>query len=185
MASLSGETMQTLWQDLRYGARMLLKNPSFTLIAVITLALGIGVNTAVFSVADAVLFRPLPFAEPHRLAEIWQQQPGSQNARPGLRWEAFEQWRQQSEVFERVEAYGQRNFMLTGGKEPETIAAPAVSPGLFVLLGVNPQLGRLFQPEEAQPGNGRVILIGDGFWRRYFGGNPDALGKTLTLNDQP
>jgi putative ABC transport system permease protein len=177
--------MQTLWQDLRFGARMLAKQPGFTLIAVLTLALGIGINTAVFSVADAVLFRPLPFAEPHRLAEIWQQITGSQSARPGLRWEAFEQWRQQTEVFERVEAYDPRNFTLTGGKEPETIAAPAVSPGLFALLGVNPQLGRLFQPEEAQPGNGRVALISDGFWRRYFGGNPDALGKTLTLNDQP
>jgi len=177
--------MRTLWQDLRYGARMLMKQPGFTLIAVLTLALGIGINTAVFSVADAVLFRPLPFAEPHRLAEVWQQIPGSQSAQPGLRWEAFEQWRQQSEVFERIEAYSPGSFTLTGGKEPETIAAPAVSPGLFALLGVNPQLGRLLQPEEAQPGNGRVALISDGFWRRYFGGNSDALGKTLTLNDQP
>ncbi len=177
--------MGSLWQDLRYGARTLVKKPGFTLIAVLTLALGIGLNTAVFSVADAVLFRPLPFAEPQRLAEIWQQQPGSQNARPGLRWEAFQEWREQTEVFEHVEAYNPRSFTLTGGKEPETIPAPAVSPGLFAMLGVRPQLGRLFQPEEAQPGNGLVILLSDRFWRRYFGGDRAVIGKTLTLNDEP
>jgi putative ABC transport system permease protein len=177
--------MQTLWQDLRYGARMLFKNPGFTLIAVLTLALGIGLNTAVFSVADAVLFRPLPFAEPQQLVEIWQQEPGRQTAYPGLRWEVFQQWREQAEVFERVEAYNPRNFTLTGGKEPETVGVPAVSPGLFAMLGVYPQLGRLFQAGEAQPGNGRVVLISHEFWQRYFGGSRDALGKTLTLNDQP
>ncbi len=173
--------MQTLLQDLRYGIRILSKNPGFTFVVVVTLALGIGINTAVFSVADAVLFRPLPFAEPQQLVEIWQQQPGSDSAYP-LRWEAFQQWREQMEVFERVEAYSPRGFTLTGGKEPETIAAPAVSPGLFEMLGVSPQLGRLFQPEDAQPG--RVILISDVFWHRYFGGDPDVIGKTLSLDDQ-
>ncbi len=177
--------MQTLWQDLRYGARMLLKHKGFTAVAVLTLALGIGINTAVFSVADAVLFRPLPFTEPQRLAEIYQQQPGSQTAYQSLRWEAFQEWREQTEVFERVEAYSPRNFTLTGGREPETIPAPAVSPGLFAMLGVHPQLGRPFQPEEAQPGAGRVILLSDGFWRRYFGGDRAVIGKTLTLNDEP
>ncbi len=175
--------MQTLIQDLRYGIRILSKNPGFTFVAVVTLALGIGINTAVFSVADAVLFRPLPFAEPQQLVEILQRQPGSQSAYPGLRWEAFEQWREQREVFERVEAYSPRSFTMTGGKEPETIAAPAVGPGLFEMLGVSPQLGRLFQPEEAQPG--RVVLISDVFWRRYFGGDSEVLGKTLSLNDEP
>ena len=173
--------MHTLLQDLRYGIRILSKNPGFTFVVVVTLALGIGINTAVFSVADAVLFRPLPFAEPQQLVEIWQQQPGSDSAYP-LRWEAFQQWREQMEVFERVEAYSPRGFTLTGGKEPETIAAPAVSPGLFEMLGVSPQLGRLFQPEDAQPG--RVILISDVFWHRYFGGDPDVIGKTLSLDDQ-
>ena len=174
-----------LWQDLRYGGRTLWKNPGFTLIAVATLALGIGINTAVYSVVDAVLFRPLPFAQPDRLAEIWQQEAKSGFAHPGLRWEAFQEWRGQANLFERVEAYNQRSFTWTGGREPETVTAPAVSPGLFPMLGVNPQLGRPMQPADAEPGNNRVVLISDGFWKTNFGGSPDALGKTLTLNDQP
>jgi putative ABC transport system permease protein len=174
-----------LWQDLRFGARTLWKNPGFTLIVVATLALGIGINTAVYSVVDAVLFRPLPFAQPDRLAEIWQQEAKSGFAHPGLRWEAFQEWRGQTNLFERVEAYSQRSFTWTGGREPETVAAPAVSPGLFPMLGVNPQLGRPMQPADAEPGNNRVVLISDGFWKTNFGGSPDALGKTLTLNDQP
>ncbi len=178
--------MQTFWQDLRYGARLLFKQPGFTAVAVLTLALGIGLNTAVFSVADAVLFRPLPFAEPQRLVEVYQYEQNSHFSYPGLRWDAFQQWRGQSEVFEQIEAYDQRTMTLTGGREPESFSAtPAVSPGLFAMLGVQPQLGRLFQPEEAQPGNGRVVLISHEFWQTHFGGQRDALGKTLTLNDQP
>ncbi|MEP7340698.1 MAG: ABC transporter permease [Acidobacteriota bacterium] len=174
-----------LWQDLRYGARTLWKNPGFTLVVLATLALGIGINTAVYSVVDAVLFRPLPFAQPDRLVEIWQQEAKSGFAHPGLRWEAFQEWRGQTNLFERVEAYNPRSFTWTGGREPETVAAPAVSPGLFPMLGVNPQLGRLLQPADAEPGNNRVVLISDSFWKTNFGGSPDALGKTLTLNDQP
>src|SRR5262249_23919123 len=99
-----------LWQDLRYGARTLLKTPGFTLTVVATLALGIGINTAVYSVVDAVLFRPLPFAEPDRLVEIWQQDSSRPYAYPGLRWEAFQEWRGQTNLFERVEAYRPRSF---------------------------------------------------------------------------
>src|SRR5438093_6973435 len=107
--------MQTLWQDLRYGIRLLVKTPGFTAVAVLTLALGIGVNTAVFSVADAVMFRPLPFAHPERLVEILQQRPDSQSSYPGLRREAFQEWRGQTTLFEQVEAYDPRNYTLTGG----------------------------------------------------------------------
>lgn len=172
-------------QDLRFGARMLLNAPGFTLVVVATLALGIGVNTAVYSVVDAVLFRPLPFASPDRLVEIWQQDPNRQYAYPGLRWDAFQEWRNQSSLFERVEAYSQRSFTLTGGGEPETVNAPAVSSGLFAMLGVHPQLGRPFQASDAELGANRVAVISDGFWKKHFGGSPDALGKTLTLSDQP
>jgi len=173
-----------LWQDLRFGARMLLKNPGFTLVVVATLALGIGVNTAVYSVVDAVLFRPLPFVKPDRLVEIWQQDADRQYFYPGLRWEALQEWRGQTNLFDRVEAYSQRSFTLTGGTEPESISGPAVSSGLFGMLGVNPQLGRSFQPSDAEPGANRVALISDVFWKKQFGGSPEVIGKTLTLNDQ-
>lgn len=173
-----------LWQDLRYAARTLSKNPGFTLIVVATLALGIGLNTAVYSVVDAVLFRPLPFAAPDRLVEIWQQEAKSEHTYPGLRWETFQEWRNQSNLFAGVEAYSPRSFTLTGGKEPETVAAPAVTPGLFAMLGVNPQLGRPLNAQDAEMGNDHVVLIGDGFWKSHLGGSPDVLGKMLTLNDQ-
>jgi putative ABC transport system permease protein len=174
-----------LWQDLRYGARTIWKNPGFAFVVVATLALGIGINSAVYSVVDAVLFRPLPFAQPERLVEIWQKEANSQFSYPGLRWEAFQEWRGQTNLFAQVEAYSPRNFTWTGGREPQTVAGPAVSAGLFAMLGVQPQLGRLFQPADGEPGNQRVALISDSFWKTNFGGSPDALGKTLTLNDQP
>jgi putative ABC transport system permease protein len=174
-----------LWQDLCYGARTLWKNPGFTVIVVVTLALGIGLNSAVYSVVDAVLFRPLPFAQPDQLVEIWQQEVKGGFAYPGLRWDVFQEWRGQSQLFEQVEAYSQRNYTLTGGREPETVSAPAVSAGLFPLLGVQPQLGRPLQVADTEPGNQRVVLIGDSFWKANFGGSPEALGKTLMLNDQP
>jgi len=174
-----------LWQDLRYGARTLLKAPGFTLTVVATLALGIGINTAVYSVVDAVLFRPLPFAEPDRLAEILQQDSSRPYAYRGLRWEAFQEWRGQTKLFERVEAYRPRSFTLTGVGEPETVNTHAVSPGLFAALGVNPRLGRPFQATDGEPGADHVALISDSFWKKHFGGDPGAIGKTLTLNDQP
>ena len=173
-----------LWQDLRYAARALNKNPGFTLVVVATLALGISLNTAVYSVVDAVLFRPLPFAEPERLVEIQQLEAKSGFSYPGLRWDAFQEWRSQTNFFTHVEAYSPGTYTLTGGKEPETVNAPAITPGLFAMLGVNPKLGRSFSAEDAEPGNDRVVLVGDGFWKSHLGGTPDALGKTLTLNDQ-
>lgn len=173
-----------LWQDLRYGVRTLSKNPGFTLIVVATLALGIGLNTAVYSVVDAVLFRPLPFAEPDRLVEIQQLEAKSGFSYPGLRYEAFQEWRNQANLFAQVEAYSPRNYTLTDIKEPESVSAPAVTPGLFPMLGINPRLGRPFNAQDAEPGNDRVVLVGDSFWKSHLGGTPDALGKTLTLNDQ-
>lgn len=173
-----------LWRDLRYAIRTLGKNPGFALTVVATLALGIGLNTAVYSVVDAVLFRPLPFVEPDRLVEIWQQETKRDYAYPGLRWEAFQEWRGQTNLFAQVEAYSQNSYTLTGGKEPETVSAPAVTPGLFAMLGVNPKLGRPFTNQDAEAGNEHVILVGDSFWKSHLGGSPDALGKTLTLNDR-
>lgn len=176
--------MGDLWQDLRYSVRTLLKQRGFTTIVVTTLALGIGLNTAVFSVVDAVLFRPLPFADPGRLVDIWEQDAESRYSLASLRPEQIETWRAQSQVFERVETYTQRDFIITGGMEPESLSAGAVSPGLFPLLGVLPQLGRPFSDRDAAIGSDRVVILSDTFWRTRFGGGPDVVGKTLLLSDQ-
>lgn len=177
--------MTDIWHDLRYAVRTNWNQLGVTSAVIATLALGIGINSAVYSVVDAVLFRPLPFAQPDRLVEIWQQEEKNKFSYPGLRWDAFQEWRGQTGLFAQVEAYNPRTFTWTGGREPETVTGPAVSAGLFAMLGVQPQLGRLFQGGDATPGNQRVVLISDGFWKTNFGGSPAALGKTLTLNDQP
>ncbi len=176
--------MGNFWRDIRYSVRTLLKQPGFTTIVVSTLALGIGVNTAVFSVVDAVLFRPLPFAEPGRLVDIWEQEAESRYSLASLRPEQIETWRAQSRVFERVETYTQRDFIVTGGMEPESLTAGAVSPGLFPMLGVSPQLGRPFSERDAVIGSDRAVILSDTFWRARFGGAPDVLGKALILSDQ-
>src|SRR4029434_3268980 len=136
--------MRNLWQDLRYGARMLRKNPGFTQIAVITLALGIGANTAIFSVVNAVLLRPLPYAEPERLVALWEsntQRPGGRNS---IAYPNFFDWRAQSQSFERMASYYTNNMALTEVATPVNLRGAVVSPDVFAVLGVKPQLGRWF-----------------------------------------
>jgi putative ABC transport system permease protein len=175
--------MRRLWQDLRYGARMLLKRPGFTSIAVITLALGIGANTAIFSVVNAILLRPLPFKESDRLALLW-----SVNSRDGNMQQPhsildFNDLKEQSSSFsETAAASGLWLFVLSGGAEPEQIEGQYVSASLFPMLGVAPQQGRVFLPEEDQPTGEPAVIISDSLWRRYFGGDPGIVGKTLKLN---
>lgn len=176
--------MADFWHDLRMGARALRKQPGFAAIVAMTLALGIGVNTAVFSVVDAVLLRPPPFNRPDRLVEILQQDAKTPGVSFALRPEAFDVWRRQPEVFERVEGYSGSNLTLTGGMEPELLKAAAVSPGLFALLGVHPKLGRGFQEADAQLHNNHVTLVSETFWRTHLGARPDVIGQTLTLDDQ-
>ena len=181
---LSSETlMKNLWQDLRYGARMLLKQPGFTFIAVLTLALGIGLNTAIFSVVDAVVWRPLAFKQPDRLVMLWTNltQGGFLNS---MRADSWLEWRNQSQLFAQVEAHSQKNFILTGGVEPVEVSACAISPGMLPMLGVSPQLGRALQPSDAEPGNDRVAVISHQLWLRHFGGAQDAVGQSITLDDQ-
>ena len=176
--------MNTLWQDLRYGVRLLLKQPGFTLIAVLTLALGIGANTAIFSVVDAVVWRPLPFQQPERLVALWTDLPdgGSLNS---MRTDAWLEWRKQTHLFTQVEAHAPKSVVLTGGAEPETISASAVSSGLLEMLGVQPLLGRSLQASDAEPGNNHVALISYKLWQRYFGGAADVVGKQISLDEQP
>src|SRR5262245_45780150 len=183
--SLSGGVMQTLWQDLRYGARMLVKNPSFTLIAILTLAFGIGANTAIFSVVDAVLLRSLPYRESDRLAMVWRHVPQTNDIFP-LNPANFFTLREQNQSFEAMAAFSNIDWSgnLTGDGEPERLQGILVSADLFQLLGVEPVRGRAFLPEEEQPGRNQVALITNGLWRRRYGADERAVGKAITLNGQ-
>jgi putative ABC transport system permease protein len=172
--------MQSLWQDLRYGARMLLRKPGFSLIAVITLGLGIGANTAIFSVVNAVLLRPLPYAEPERLIALWERNTQRLVSRSSISYPDFFDWRAQSKSFERMASYYTNDMALTGIATPVNLRSAVVSPELFAVLGVKPQLGRWFVAEEESPGN-RSAIISHGLWERQFGRNPNIVGRAVTL----
>jgi putative ABC transport system permease protein len=177
--------MQTLWQDLRYGARMLLKKPGFTLIAVVTLALGIGANTAIFSVVNAVLLSPLPYTEPERLVWIWGNFRGGTNTASVSQLD-FLDYREQNRSFEHLGAFSSENAFvnLTGGGEPERLRASVVTANYFDIFGVKPALGRGFTAEEEQLGRHLVVVLSYGLWQRRFGGDPSIIGKTIMLNDR-
>jgi putative ABC transport system permease protein len=173
--------MKTLWQDLRYGARMLLKNPGFTSIAVITLALGIGANASIFSVVNAVLLRPLPFKEPERLIMIRETklpQFPEFSVSPGN----FLDWKRRNTVFERLVAINTPSFNLIGTGDPEQISGMRVTDGFFAMLGAKPELGREFLPEEDQPDRNNVVIFSHGLWQRRFGGDPKIINQTITLS---
>ncbi len=174
--------MKTLWQDLRPGARSLFKQPTFTIVAVIALALGIGANTAIFSVVHAVLLQSLPYREPERLVTVWENNIRRGNAQNVINLGNFFDWKEQNRVFEDMAAYFDTNAILTSGGEPEEIPAQIATPNLFNILGVNPILGRGFSPDEGMPGGQRVIVLGFGLWQRRFGGDPQIIGRKLILN---
>jgi putative ABC transport system permease protein len=171
-----------LWADLRYAIRMQVKNPAFTVIAIIALALGIGANTAIFSVVNTVLLRPLP--DPERLVMVWEDatKHGYPTDTPAAA--NFVDWRDQNQVFEGMAAIVDESFNFTGAGDPERLEGRRVSSNLFPLLGVEPQLGRVFTAAEDQPGSQRVVLLSYPLWQRRFGGDPSIVGKTLTLNGE-
>ncbi|MDQ1612868.1 MAG: hypothetical protein QOG00_2799 [Pyrinomonadaceae bacterium] len=174
--------MNTFGQDLRYGFRMLWKSPGFTLVTVLALALGIGANTAIFSVVNTVLLRPLPYANGERIVYIgeWSQQvPGMSVSYPN-----FIDWRDQQQTMERIAAFRSANYVVTGGGEPERLDGRQVSAGFFEVLGVQPALGRNFTPEEDKPGATPVALISHGFWQRRLGGDPSIVNKQLQLSNE-
>ena len=176
--------MGTLIQDVRYGLRMLVKNPGFTAVAVITLALGIGANTAVFSVVNAVLLRPLPYKDAGRLVVVWEQNPERGWYRNIVSAANFVDWRKRNHVFTQMAAIDpQRTFNLTGGGEPEEVWGEQVTTNLFSLLGVRPVLGRDFLPEEDKPGGPRVVILSYGVWQRRYGGDASLVGKQISLNN--
>ena len=134
--------METVWQDLRYGLRTLLKSPGFTFIAVLTLALGIGANTAIFSIVNAVLLRPLPFPQAERLMNVWETNPQRGQTRTAISYPDFADWRDQNHVFEHISTYHDSDFILTGGSEPLRLSGAVVNADLFPLLGATPSIGR-------------------------------------------
>src|SRR5262245_8213501 len=173
--------MNSLLQDLRFGARMLLKKPGFTLIAVITLALGVGGNTAIFSVVNAVLLKPLPYENPERLVLVWERFKQGFDQIPVSASE-FVDYRNQAQVFEQLAAFDTDDYNLTGGDAPERIPGAVVTASLFPLLGVRPMRGRTFLDQENQAGRDDVVVISYALWRRRFGADPDLVGKTVELN---
>ena len=177
--------MQTLWQDLRFGARMLLKHPVFTLIAVVTLALGIGANTAIFSVVNAVLIRPLPFGEPERLVWLWGSTPNG-HRRAAVSPLDFTDFRAQNQSFEHLAAAigVPVSFILTGSGEAERMRAGVVTGNYFAALGVQPALGRTFQVENEQSGRERVVVLSHSLWQQRFGADPAIVGRKLTLDNK-
>jgi putative ABC transport system permease protein len=176
--------MQTLWQDLRYGIRMLTKNPAFAFLAVFTLAIGIGANTAIFSFFNAALLRPLPYQSPDRLVNLGETKSSLGPNDYGASYPDYLEWKEGSHAFEDMAGYqgfGQ-NVTLTGGNQPEQLVGAGATANFFSLLGVRPAMGRTFVAGDDQPGAAKVVLLSHGFWQRRFGGKPDVLGSTLVLN---
>src|SRR6185503_15141237 len=170
----------TLWQDIRYGARMLLKNPGITIIVILALALGIGANTAIFSVINAVVLRPLPYDEAERLLFLNEKSPVLDEM--SISYPNFTDWRNQNHVFEKIGVYNRNSYNLTGYGEAERIPTGQVSADLFSALRVNAALGRVFTNEEDKPGGPPVVVLSYGLWQRRFGGQTNILNQQLTLN---
>ena len=172
-------------QDVRYAARILRRNPGFTLIAVLALALGIGANTAIFSVVYAVVLKPLPYNNPEQLVQVWGRFtgigiPGDRNA---ISASEFADLRKNGS-FSNIAAINDRSFNINFGATPERVLATVVTPSFFPLLGVQAQAGRVFRPDEGEPGNQHVVLLTDGLWRRRFNADPSVPGRKLIMNGE-
>jgi putative ABC transport system permease protein len=179
--------IETLLQDLRFGLRILRKNPGYAAVAVFTLALGIGANTAIFSVVNAILLRPLPFPEPERLMVVWHRPP--QKIFPGasrfvVSPANYLDWQSQNHVFGQMAAIELRSLNLAGLGQRESVTGVAASADFFSVLGVRPKMGRGFVADDDQPGRGNVVVVSDAFGQSHFGSSKDILGRTIRLNDQ-
>ncbi|HKV64333.1 MAG TPA: ABC transporter permease [Candidatus Acidoferrum sp.] len=172
--------MISFWQDVRYGLRVLLKNPGFTAIAILTLALGIGANTALFSVVNAVLLNQLPFANPDELVAVYAKSPTFEQS--SIAYLNFLDWQKDNHSFTTLCAFRSDDFNMTGAGEPERVHTHMISADFFTELGMQPLLGRTFRPEEDTAGAGPVAILSDGLWHRKFGSAQDVLGRNITLN---
>src|SRR6478672_2424217 len=168
--------------DLRYALRMLAKSPAFTFVAILTLALAIGANTAIFSVVNAVLLRPLPYPQSEQIVRLFGTQPTLPEAPTSPA--NFLEWRTENQVFERIATWNGQGFNLTGSDKPERVIGARVSGDLFQLLRVQPMLGRDFTAEEDRDGAERVVILSYDFWQHRFGGDRNAIGQTIKLSDQ-
>ncbi|HKP86346.1 MAG TPA: ABC transporter permease [Blastocatellia bacterium] len=176
--------METLIQDIRYGIRTLLKNPGFSAVAILALALGIGANTAIFSVVNAVLLRPLQFDKPDQLVLVWEKRMALGRVRNPASPPDFADWKAQNQVFEEMATFTPGGFSLTGGDEAERLQGANVSPSLFTVLRAQPRIGRAFQDDEDKAGNNHVVILSNGLWQRRFGSDPEIVGRTMRLNEQ-
>jgi putative ABC transport system permease protein len=181
-----GTLMSTIWQDVRYGSRMLFKSPGFTLVAIITLALGIGANTTIFSVINSLLLKPIPFPAADRLVLVWQSQVNDPMDRNIVSAPNFWDWRLHNDVFEKMAIFDSagKGYDLSGEGEPERISGVRVSAGFFEALGVKPRLGRTFLLEEEQPGRHQVVVLSDGLWRSRYNSDPAIVGKTIKVDSE-
>jgi len=180
--------MSVFLQDLRFAIRLLAKNPGFALIAAIIMALGIGANTAIFTIVNKVLLEPLPFRDVDRVVQIWHTPP--QSSFPGMTTFSispanFLDWQRQNHVFEVMALYSGANFDLTGTEKPEAISASPVTAGFFSVLGVEPIHGRIFRPEENNPGQNQEVVLSYKFWQTHYGADPSAVGRTINLDGEP
>src|SRR5215475_11752476 len=177
--------IETLFQDVRYGLWMMKKNPGFTLVAALTLSLGIGANTAIFGVVNAILLRPLPFKDPERLVMVFDREAEAAGGdRTPLGVSDLFDLREQSRSFTGIEAFEGGLYNYTGGESPERILGFVVTAKFFSTLGVQPQIGRDFSPDEERPGAQRVALISDSFWRTHFAADPQVLGRPINLSGE-
>src|SRR5262245_40136771 len=182
---LGGRLMNKIWQDMRYGARMLRKNKGFTLIAVLTLALGIGANTAIFSVVNGVLLKSLPYHEPERITLLWGDMPSLNQHHDQVSATDVADWRKLNSVFEEVNTFTNWYPTLSGEGEPERISGMQVGDGYFSVMRGRPLLGRVFTPEEQVDGKDYVIVLGYGLWQSRFGGARDVIGRKVYLSARP
>jgi putative ABC transport system permease protein len=182
-----GRFIETVWRDVRTGVRALVHSPVFTVVTVLSLALGIGANTAIFSVVNGLLLRPLPYPESEQIVHVWHTPP--QQSFPGLdRFSVspanYFDWKSQSTAFEQMAVYYDMGLSLSTSNDPLPLIGAAVSSEFFSVLRLNPMQGRTFTPDEEQPGRDQVVVIGHGLWQRAFGANPNIIGQTLTLNSR-
>lgn len=177
--------MTNLWQDVRYGVRALLKKPGFAFVAMLTLALGIGANSTIFSFVNGILLRPLPYRNPERLVLLNEISSKRGEGSMGVSFPNFLDWREQNHVFEDIAAYGEGSYTMVGAGEPEQLRGARISSGLFEILGVAPKLGRTIRPEEDHPDSDTVVVLSYGLWQRRFGSNPRIVGQTVNINNRP
>jgi putative ABC transport system permease protein len=177
--------METFWQDLRYGLRSLRRNPGFAIVAIVTLAIGIGANAAIFSAINGVLLRPLPFPESKRLVTVWETDVDRNVVHGTASPAEYLDWQEMNHSFENLGGWRGLYFTITGSGDPERVWGSEVSGNFFQMLRVSPALGRDFERDDEQPGHAPVVILTDGLWRRHFGGDPGLIGKTIQLDGKP